>query len=124
MVFLSAAILAVVFASVSAQNSSSSTGADYISPPVYPSPYGAPGLNDAWTDAYAAAADFVSQLTLVEKVNITTGFVLRSFYLVMLMSARAGPKGLVSAILEVFLVLASPDSVSRMRPLVCDLQTT
>lgn len=26
-----------------------------------------------WADAYAKARDFVSQLTLLEKVNLTTG---------------------------------------------------
>ena len=26
-----------------------------------------------WSEAYAKAADFVSQLTLLEKVNLTTG---------------------------------------------------
>ena len=42
------------------------------SPPVYPSPWmnsKAPG----WEEAYSKAKDFVSQLTLLEKVNITTG---------------------------------------------------
>ncbi|KAI1841675.1 hypothetical protein JX266_012140 [Neoarthrinium moseri] len=42
------------------------------SPPVYPSPNGA-GVGN-WKDAYAKAADFVSQLTLEEKVNLTGGF--------------------------------------------------
>ena len=41
------------------------------SPPKYPSPWGE-GLGD-WADAYAKARDFVSQLTLTEKVNLTTG---------------------------------------------------
>lgn len=41
------------------------------SPPRYPSPWGA-GLGD-WGDAYAQAIAFVSQLTLTEKVNLTTG---------------------------------------------------
>ncbi|KAI1848017.1 hypothetical protein JX266_006130 [Neoarthrinium moseri] len=43
----------------------------YISAPSYPSPWasGGPG----WDEAYAKAKDFVSQLTLVEKVNLTTG---------------------------------------------------
>ncbi|TAQ87860.1 hypothetical protein B7494_g3820 [Chlorociboria aeruginascens] len=41
------------------------------SDPFYPSPW----MNGAleWADAYAKAKDFVSQLTLLEKVNITTG---------------------------------------------------
>ncbi|KAK5173881.1 uncharacterized protein LTR77_002562 [Saxophila tyrrhenica] len=41
------------------------------SPPEYPSPWGE-GLGD-WADAYAQAKAFVSQLTLTEKVNLTTG---------------------------------------------------
>ncbi|KAL0932407.1 beta-glucosidase 1 precursor [Colletotrichum truncatum] len=42
------------------------------SPPVYPSPWMDPNA-DGWADAYAKAKDFVSQLTLLEKVNLTTG---------------------------------------------------
>jgi hypothetical protein len=42
------------------------------SPPFYPSPWMNPGALD-WADAYAKAKDFVSQLTLLEKVNLTTG---------------------------------------------------
>ncbi|TDZ24110.1 putative beta-glucosidase A [Colletotrichum orbiculare MAFF 240422] len=42
------------------------------SPPVYPSPWMDPNA-DGWVDAYAKAKDFVSQLTLLEKVNLTTG---------------------------------------------------
>lgn len=41
------------------------------SPPSYPSPWG-DGLDD-WAVAYAKARAFVSQLTLTEKVNLTTG---------------------------------------------------
>lgn len=41
------------------------------SPPKYPSPW-TEGLGD-WAEAYAKAKDFVSQLTLAEKVNLTTG---------------------------------------------------
>lgn len=41
------------------------------SPPEYPSPWGE-GLGD-WDAAYASARQFVSQLTLTEKVNLTTG---------------------------------------------------
>lgn len=39
--------------------------------PYYPSPWGS-GAGD-WADAYGKARDFVSQLTLLEKVNLTTG---------------------------------------------------
>lgn len=42
------------------------------SDPFYPSPWMTPGTMD-WEDAYVKAKDFVSQLTLMEKVNLTTG---------------------------------------------------
>lgn len=42
------------------------------SAPFYPSPWMDPNA-DGWEDAYAKAKDFVSQLTLLEKVNLTTG---------------------------------------------------
>lgn len=42
------------------------------SDPFYPSPWMTPGTLD-WEDAYEKAKDFVSQLTLLEKVNLTTG---------------------------------------------------
>ena len=41
------------------------------SPPKYPSPWGS-GQGE-WTAAYSKARAFVSQLTLEEKVNLTTG---------------------------------------------------
>lgn len=41
------------------------------SPPEYPSPWGR-GAAD-WAESYAKARAFVSQLTLTEKVNLTTG---------------------------------------------------
>ncbi len=41
------------------------------SPPYYPSPWGA-GTGE-WQDAYTKARAFVKQLTLLEKVNLTTG---------------------------------------------------
>ncbi|KAI5863601.1 glycoside hydrolase family 3 protein [Durotheca rogersii] len=40
--------------------------------PSYPSPWGAGGP-DGWDEAYAKAREFVSKLTLLEKVNLTTG---------------------------------------------------
>ncbi|KAF4983088.1 hypothetical protein FZEAL_1417 [Fusarium zealandicum] len=43
-----------------------------FSPPHYPSPWMDPEAT-GWQDAYAKAKDFVSQLTLLEKVNLTTG---------------------------------------------------
>ncbi len=42
-----------------------------VSPPSYPSPWMRGG--NGWQDAYAKAQNFVSQLTLLEKVNLTTG---------------------------------------------------
>ena len=42
-----------------------------FSPPYYPSPWGT-GAGD-WADAYTKARAFVGQLTLLEKVNLTTG---------------------------------------------------
>ncbi len=42
------------------------------SDPFYPSPWMNPDA-DGWKDAYAAARNFVSQMTLLEKVNLTTG---------------------------------------------------
>lgn len=42
-----------------------------FSPPYYPSPWGS-GAGD-WASAYAKAQAFVSKLTLLEKVNLTTG---------------------------------------------------
>lgn len=43
-----------------------------FSEPYYPSPWMDPQAN-GWQEAYAQARDLVSQLTLLEKVNITTG---------------------------------------------------
>jgi len=40
--------------------------------PHYPSPWMHPDA-DGWTEAYAKAKEFVSQMTLLEKVNLTTG---------------------------------------------------
>lgn len=42
------------------------------SPPFYPTPWMNPQAS-GWSDAYTKAKAFVSQLTLLEKVNITTG---------------------------------------------------
>jgi hypothetical protein len=41
------------------------------SPPSYPSPWMSGG--NGWQDAYTKAQAFVSQLTLLEKINLTTG---------------------------------------------------
>ena len=42
------------------------------SPPFYPSPWMNPKAL-GWEEAYQKAKAFVSQLTLLEKVNLTTG---------------------------------------------------
>ena len=42
------------------------------SAPFYPSPWMDPDTH-GWEAAYAQARDFVSQMTLLEKVNLTTG---------------------------------------------------
>jgi len=42
------------------------------SDPFYPSPWMDP-VAIGWEEAYQKAKDFVSQLTLMEKVNLTTG---------------------------------------------------
>jgi beta-glucosidase len=42
------------------------------SDPFYPSPWMDPNA-DGWQAAYAKAKEFVSQMTLMEKVNLTTG---------------------------------------------------
>lgn len=44
---------------------------DGLSPPWYPSPRG--GADPAWADSYAKAASLVRRMSLVEKVNVTTG---------------------------------------------------
>lgn len=46
-------------------------GPKFSSPPSYPSPWGSGAGN--WSAAYEKARAFVSQLTLLEKVNLTTG---------------------------------------------------
>lgn len=42
-----------------------------LSQPKYPSPWMRGG--NGWQDAYTKAQSFVSQLTLLEKINLTTG---------------------------------------------------
>ena len=44
---------------------------DGLSPPWYPTPRG--GSDEKWRESYRKASDLVRQMTLVEKVNITTG---------------------------------------------------
>ncbi|KAF7715862.1 Beta-glucosidase [Penicillium ucsense] len=43
----------------------------YASPPYYPTPFG--GWASDWSEAYTKAQQVVSQMTLAEKVNLTTG---------------------------------------------------
>jgi len=63
--FTSVAAVAAFAAVASAQNDGD------LSPPSYPSPWMRGG--NGWQDAYAKAAEFVSGLTLLEKINLTTG---------------------------------------------------
>ncbi|KAL2262712.1 hypothetical protein VTK26DRAFT_363 [Humicola hyalothermophila] len=43
----------------------------YHATPYYPAPYG--GWLESWRDAYTKAQALVSQMTLAEKTNITSG---------------------------------------------------
>ncbi|KAK4109490.1 glycoside hydrolase family 3 protein [Canariomyces notabilis] len=45
--------------------------AGYYAAPYYPAPHG--GWLDSWKEAYAKAEALVSQMTLAEKTNITSG---------------------------------------------------
>ncbi|KAI5778066.1 glycoside hydrolase family 3 protein [Geopyxis carbonaria] len=47
------------------------SGASTHSPPWYPAPLG--GTSKSWAGAYQKAYEMVSQMTLLEKINITTG---------------------------------------------------
>lgn len=44
---------------------------DGLSPPWYPTPAG--GTMSSWAESYAKAAQMVEKMTLLEKVNVTTG---------------------------------------------------
>lgn len=55
----------------SISSSSTAYGAD-VAVNGFPSPWGSGGP-DGWDEAYKKAREFVSGLTLVEKVNLTTG---------------------------------------------------
>lgn len=54
------------------QQRGNSGAPDAFSPPHYPSPWMNPSA-DGWEAAYIQAKQFVSQMTLMEKVNLTTG---------------------------------------------------
>lgn len=60
---------------LTSDQTSNATSTLAYSPPFYPSPW-ITGTGE-WSDAYAKAKDFVSQLTLLEKVNLTTGMLSR-----------------------------------------------
>lgn len=45
--------------------------AGFVAPPYYPTPKG--GWLPSWTDSYAKAAKVVANMTLAEKVNLTSG---------------------------------------------------
>lgn len=51
---------------------SSKQAQQWTSEPYYPSPWMNPRA-EGWEHAYIQAKEFVSQLTLLEKVNLTTG---------------------------------------------------
>ena len=61
---------AATFPGAESPDPAASVNAEF-SPPYYPSPWGTGSGN--WADAYAKAKVFVEQLTLTEKVNLTTG---------------------------------------------------
>lgn len=61
-------VLLLGFGGIVAYKTSS---ADSHSPPWYPTPKG--GTDAAWAKSYKKAAKLVKQMTLVEKVNVTTG---------------------------------------------------
>ncbi|ANB15451.1 hypothetical protein AWJ20_3079 [Sugiyamaella lignohabitans] len=44
-----------------------------ISPPYYPTPFAQRAISDDWVSAFKKAEQFVSQLTITEKVNLTSG---------------------------------------------------
>ncbi|GIZ40243.1 hypothetical protein CKM354_000359100 [Cercospora kikuchii] len=66
------ALLPAVYAQLQPFANNTGENLDFAeSPPKYPSPW-SEGLGD-WREAYEQAVAFVSQLTLLEKVNLTTG---------------------------------------------------
>lgn len=72
--FISKASLLAALPLAFGQYTNNTRGSDLTnatSPPSYPAPW-IEGLGD-WEQAYQQAQEFVSQLTLLEKVNLTTG---------------------------------------------------
>ena len=57
--------------SIAAVALAASASAEYTSPPSYPAPWMRGG--NGWQDAYEKAQQFVSGLSLLEKINLTTG---------------------------------------------------
>lgn len=55
-----------------ALSNTSQPSSEAYSPPFYPSPWMDPNA-PGWEQAYAQAKQFVAGLTLLEKVNLTTG---------------------------------------------------
>lgn len=64
--------LALAFALLVASGGVSCADPAATLPDFYPSPWSSGGP-DGWDEAYARAQEFVSKLTLLEKVNLTTG---------------------------------------------------
>ncbi|GAW26142.1 putative glycoside hydrolase family 3 protein [Rosellinia necatrix] len=65
-------LTALALAALAARGGTSFAAEAPTSPEFYPSPWGTGGP-DGWDAAYARAHEFVSKLTLLEKVNLTTG---------------------------------------------------
>lgn len=66
------AALALALTDTTSQVRGRQTSELAYSPPFYPSPWMDPEA-EGWEDAYAQAKDIVSQMTILEKVNLTTG---------------------------------------------------
>jgi hypothetical protein len=97
-------------------------GPQFTSPPSYPSPWGS-GAGD-WAAAYEKARAFVSQLTLLEKVNLTTGvgWVLKSLGSGHEANSFSGGKASdVSEMSVKSLDLGSPVFVCKTAPLVSEM---
>ena len=69
LVFIAATVLLLASGGIYAWKVSVPT--DGLSPPWYPSPKG--GTDAKWEESYKKAAEMVKQMTLPEKVNVTTG---------------------------------------------------
>ena len=70
---LAALLTSCVNAQVSGQTSPPKYPSPWLSGKPFEDPSPVPTNGRNWHDAYAKAVEFVSQLTLLEKVNITTG---------------------------------------------------